>query len=77
MNNLIVRGLIAWMNDGKRLTAIVLILLQYLAKWAETKGYPVPVGLAESSAGYIAAAVLTGLSKADVRVPVAPAPPTP
>ena len=77
MNNLIVKGLIAWFNDGKRLTALALIVIQMGARWLSAKGYPVPPELADSMAGYVAAAVLTGLSKADVKVPVAPAPPTP
>lgn len=75
MNNLIVRLLAKWFNDGKRLTAIVLIGLQYLANWAAAKGYPLPEGLAESASGYIAAAALTMLSKVDLRVPE-PAPKT-
>ncbi len=75
LNNILVKAAIAWFNDGKRLTAIVLIALQYLSKWAEGKGYPVPPGLADSAAGYIAAAVLTGLSKADVKIPVPPTTP--
>jgi hypothetical protein len=70
MSNILIRGLVAWFNDGKRLTALVLTALQLAARWAAAKGYPVPEGLAESTAGFVAAAVLTAMSKADVKLPV-------
>lgn len=69
MNNILLRGVIAWFNDGKRLTALVLTALQLAARWASARGYPVPEGLADSMAGFIAAGVLTAMSKAELKIP--------
>lgn len=74
MNNILLRGALVWFNDGKRLTALALTVLQLIARWAASKGYPVPEGLADSMAGFIAAGVLTAMSKAELKIPVQPKP---
>jgi len=77
MNNIIVKGLIAWFNDGKRISALLLTLLGILLPKIRATGVPLPEGAEASLAPFLASCVLLILSKLDVRVPVAPAPPTP
>jgi len=80
MNNLIVKGLIAWFNDGKRITALLLTALGMLLPKIRAAGVPLPEGAEVSLAPFLASCILLILSKIDVRVPTkadAPAPPTP
>ena len=58
----------AWFNDGKRITAIALTLLQMVLPWAKEHGIPIPEGADVQIAAWISTVVLLILSKADVKI---------
>ena len=72
MNNVLVRAAIAWFNDGKRLTALIVSALAMLTPKIRDLGVPIPEGYEVPLAGFIASWVLVALSKADVKIPVTP-----
>jgi hypothetical protein len=74
VNNLIVRGIVAWFNDGKRISALILTALGMLLPKIRALGVPLPEGTEASLAPFIASCVLLLLSKLDVRIPVTPKP---
>ena len=70
MNNVIVRGLIAWFNDGKRMSALVVAAIGLLIPKMRVWGVPFPEGTEQTLGPWLAAFVVSWLamSKTDVRV---------
>ena len=73
MNSIIVRGIVAWFNDGKRISALLLTALGMLMPKLRAAGVPLPEGAESSIAPFLASCVLLLLSKLDVRIPETPA----
>lgn len=72
MSNVVVRFLVRWFNDGKRINALILTAFGILEPKLRAAGFPLPEGAAAELAPYIGSMVFTILSKLDVRIPTAP-----